>query len=62
MMHTNNDNSTYKTLAAGAPIERQHALALTEGQATAYFVSGARIGIVAAHALLEPAAVSAFAN
>ena len=59
-MHAN--NNTDEPLAAGAPMKRQRAIALTEGQATAYFVSSPRIGILAAHALSEPAAASAVAR
>ena len=59
MMHAQNNNNTDEPLAAGAPMQRQRAIALTEGQATAYFVSSPRIGILAAHALSEPAAASA---
>jgi hypothetical protein len=63
MMHAKNNNNTDdEPLAAGAPMKRQRAIALTEGQATAYFVSSPRIGILAAHALSEPAAASAVAR
>ena len=63
MMHAKNNNNTDdEPLAAGAPMQRQRAIALTEGQATAYFVSSPRIGILAAHALSEPAAASAVAR
>ena len=62
MMHAKNNNNNTdddEPLAAGAPMQRQRAIALTEGQATEYFVSSPRIGILAAHALSEPAAASA---